>query len=224
MIRLSLQKKIHGAQGGMTLSVNQSVSYGDFIVVMGESGAGKSTLLRVIAGLEKAEGYISVEDTVWQEEGKVLPIQQRNVGFVFQDFALFDNMSVKENLLFVNSDNALASELLEMMEIEGLSKRNVQTLSGGQKQRVALARALMRRPKLLLMDEPLSALDPRMRRKLSRKIRELHERFGMTTVMVSHDVTEAKMLANRLWFIEDGSVKEYPTVYLEAVEGASWQA
>jgi len=202
----------------MTLSVKQSVSYGDFIVIMGESGAGKSTLLRIIAGLEKSEGYIGMEDTVWQEEGKVLPIQQRNVGFVFQDFALFDNMSVKENLLFVNSDNVLASELLEMMEIEGLSERNVQMLSGGQKQRVALARALMRRPKLLLMDEPLSSLDPRMRHKLAEKIKEMHIRFGMTTLMVSHDIGEAGVLANRLWFVEKGEVAEYPLSYLDSWE------
>jgi molybdate transport system ATP-binding protein len=145
-------------------------------------------------------------------------MQRRSVGFVFQDFALFDNMSVKENLLFVNSDTTLAEELLEMIEIEKLADRNVQMLSGGQQQRVALARALMRRPKLLLMDEPLSALDPRMRRKLREKIAELHVRFGMTTLMVSHDITEARVLANRLWFVEKGSVQEYGLDYLDRLE------
>ena len=154
---------------------------------------------------------------MWQDTHKTLPIQQRNVGFVFQDYALFDNMSVKENLLFVNPDTALADELLEMMEIVPIAQRNVTKLSGGQKQRVALARALMRRPKLLLMDEPLSALDPRMRRKLSRQIIALHERFGMTTLMVSHDVTEAKTMATRLWFVESGSVQEYPLSVLETL-------
>jgi len=106
-----------------------------------------------------------------------------------------------------------------MMEIEKIAARNVKMLSGGQKQRVALSRALMRRPKLLLMDEPLSALDPRMRRKLSTQIKALHERFGMTTLMISHDVSEAKALATRLWFVEDGSMKEYPLSMLDQLYG-----
>jgi molybdate transport system ATP-binding protein len=182
---------------------------------MGESGAGKSTLLRIIAGLERTEGSVNVDGEIWQEGQKALPVQRRSVGFVFQDFALFDNMSVKENLLFVNSDSTLADELLEMMEIEKLADRNVQMLSGGQKQRVALARALMRRPKLLLMDEPLSSLDPRMRHKLAEKIKELHQRFGMTTLMVSHDLNEARMLADHIWFIENGRVDAYDTGVLE---------
>jgi len=218
MITLHLEKKLYGSEGEIKLRVKSSVNKGDFIVIMGESGAGKSTLLRIIAGLEEAEGTVTVGDEVWQEKAERLPVQKRNVGFVFQDFALFDNMSVKKNLLFVNNDNTLAQELLEMMEITGLSERNVQMLSGGQKQRVALARALMRRPKLLLMDEPLSSLDPRMRHKLSQKIKELHIRFGMTTLMVSHDIGEAGVLANRLWFVEKGEVEEYPLSYLDTLE------
>ncbi len=215
MIQINIQKQLQGSHGEMTLNVNMNVKQNDFIVIMGESGAGKSTLLRCLAGLETSEGSIIVEGDVWQDHGKTLPIQQRNVGFVFQDYALFDNMSVKENLLFVKQDELLAEELLEMMEITGLSGRNVHFLSGGQKQRVALARALMRRPKLLLMDEPLSSLDPRMRRKLSQKIKELHKRFDMTTLMVSHDVNEAKNLANSVWFIENGSVDGHDVTYLE---------
>jgi len=218
MITLEISKKLHGSDGVMSLDVKHSVNRGDFVVIMGESGVGKSTLLRVIAGLEKAEGSIVFDGTVWQGSGTRMSVQQRNVGFVFQDFALFDNMSVKENLLFVKHDNTLADELLEMMEIAGLSNRNVQMLSGGQKQRVALARALMHRPKLLLMDEPLSSLDPRMRRKLREKIKELHKRFGMTTLMVSHDIAEARVLANRLWFVEKGKVREYDLSYLDTLE------
>ena len=218
MLKIEIEKALYGSSGKMTLSVDMTVNQGDFVVIMGESGSGKSTFLRILAGLEKAEGRIVMEEEVWQEGDTVCPVQQRNVGFVFQDFALFDNMSVQENLLFVKRDDTLAEELLEMMEIGGLSKRNVRLLSGGQKQRVALARSLMHRPKLLLMDEPLSSLDPRMRHKLSQKIRELHERFGMTTLMVSHDVSEAKRLANRLWFVENGRAREYPLGYLETLE------
>jgi len=209
MLTMDLSKPLHSAQGLMTLRVNQEVKQGDFVVIMGESGSGKSTLLRMVAGLEEADGVLCVDGEVWQEGNRSMPPQKRNVGFVFQDFALFDNMSVKENLLFVNSDEALADELLQLMEIEGLSERSVQLLSGGQKQRVALARALMRQPKLLLMDEPLSSLDPRMRHKLTRMIAMLVKRFGMTTMMVTHDVKEARALANRVWFIEEAKVVEY---------------
>jgi len=215
MLKMAFERQLCGSSGKMTLHVNMDVNKGDFVVIMGESGAGKSTLLRILAGLEDAGGSIIFEDEVWLGEKKKLPVQQRNVGFVFQDYALFDNMSVKENLLFVNADNAYAQTLLEMMEIAPIAQRNVRHLSGGQKQRVALARALMRRPKLLLMDEPLSALDPRMRRKLSSQIKMLHERFEMTTLMVSHDVTEAKAMASRLWFVENGQVAEYPLSMLD---------
>jgi len=218
MISFTLKKELQGAEGNLSLNVKQHVNSGDFVVIMGESGAGKSTLLRIIAGLEEAEGVIKVGYTYWQQGSKRLPVQQREVGFVFQDYALFDNMSVKENLLFVNPDIPRAEALLEMMEISGLSDRNVQRLSGGQKQRVALARALMRDSKLLLMDEPLSSLDPRMRHKLAAQIKALHQRFGLTTLMVSHDVHEARRLANRLWFVEEGKLNEYPLSYLDTLE------
>ena len=218
MITFTLKKELQGAEGILSLNVKQHVNRGDFVVIMGESGAGKSTLLRMLAGLEEAEGEIKVGDDYWQQGSRWLPVQQREVGFVFQDYALFDNMSVKENLLFVNPDIPRANALLEMMEIGGLSDRGVQRLSGGQKQRVALARALMRESKLLLMDEPLSSLDPRMRHKLAAQIKALHQRFGLTTLMVSHDVAEAKRLANRLWFVEEGKLNEYPLSYLDTLE------
>ncbi len=223
MVDVDLKKKLFGSEGEVTLCVNVTVNKGDFVVIMGESGAGKSTFLRMLAGLEPSIGSIDVDGEVWQDGRFQLPPQKRNVGFVFQDYALFDNMSVKENLLFVNSDNSLAQSLMEMMEISGLAERNVTLLSGGQKQRVALARALMRRPKLLLMDEPFSSLDPRMRHKLGEQIMMLHQHFGMTTLMVSHDIAEAKRLANRLWFVEDATMKEYPLKILDSVEHGIWQ-
>ncbi len=218
MITIDIKRELHGAQGAFTLCVNQCVNNNEFIVIMGESGAGKSTLLRIIAGLECAEGSIVVDNVPWQEGRKILPPQKREVGFVFQDYALFDNMSVIDNLLFVNDDKAFASELLEMMEIDALQSRNVRLLSGGQKQRVALARALMRRPKVLLMDEPLGSLDPRMRRKLSAKLKALHQRLGTMTLMVSHDVAEAEYLAERIWLVEAGTVNAYDTCFLERLQ------
>ena len=206
MIKINIQKALHGSSGDMMLDVKLSVKQGEFIALMGESGSGKTTLLRVLAGLEKAEGGISVEDTVWLGDKKKLSSQQREIGFVFQDYALFDNMTVEENLLFVNEDKALASKLLETTELTTLSGRNVQGLSGGQKQRVSLCRAMMKKPKLLLMDEPLSALDPAMRSNLQEEILKLHKTFGTTTIMVSHDTNVSYHLADRIVVLKEGLI------------------
>ena len=206
MIKINIQKALHGSSGDMMLDVKLSVKQGEFIALMGESGSGKTTLLRVLAGLEKAEGEILVEATVWLGDKKKLPPQEREIGFVFQDYALFDNMTVEENLLFVNEDKSLASRLLEMTELTTLSARNVQGLSGGQKQRVSLCRAMMKKPKLLLMDEPLSALDPAMRSKLQEEILKLHKTFGTTTIMVSHDTDVSYHLADRIVVLKEGLI------------------
>jgi molybdate transport system ATP-binding protein len=206
MIQIDIHKRLHGAHGDMDLDVNLEIQKGEFIALMGESGSGKTTLLRVLAGLENAEGEISVEDVLWLGDQKMLPPQQREIGFIFQDYALFENMNVEENLLFVNNDRALAQRLLEMTELSRLSQRNVKGLSGGQKQRVSLCRAMMKQPKLLLMDEPLSALDPAMRTKLQEEILKLHETFGTTTIMVSHDADASYHLADRIWVLDQGKI------------------
>ena len=156
--------------------------------------------------MENAEGDISVEDVLWLGDQKMLPPQQREIGFIFQDYALFEHMNVEENLLFVNNDKALAQRLLEMTELSRLSQRNVKGLSGGQKQRVSLCRAMMKQPKLLLMDEPLSALDPAMRTKLQDEILKLHKTFGITTIMVSHDTDASYQLADRIWVLDHGKI------------------
>ncbi|MBN2825639.1 MAG: ATP-binding cassette domain-containing protein, partial [Campylobacterales bacterium] len=177
-------------------------------------GSGKTTLLRILAGLEEARGFITIENQKWLDEGKALPPQKRQIGFVFQDYALFDNMSVEQNLLYVQKDRDLASHLLEITGLYKLKDRMPRTLSGGQKQRVSLARAMMNRPKLLLMDEPLSALDPAMRFKLQHEILTLHKEFNTTTIMVSHDPSEIYRLASRVIvlhygkIIQDGTPKE----------------
>ena len=212
MIHINITKNLHGSQGDMQLLVNTSVKQGEFVVLMGESGSGKTTFLRVLAGLEEAIGTIEVDSVPWLSKDKPLSPQEREIGFVFQDYALLDNMTVEENLLFVNDDNLLAKELLVMTELTALAKRNVQALSGGQKQRVSLCRAMMKKPKLLLMDEPLSALDPAMRGKLQREIKQLHERFGMTTIMVSHDVSEVYALADKVWKMEQGKILHRGTI------------
>ena len=202
MLQISVKKELQGSQGKMMLDVKLTIQQGEFVVLMGESGSGKTTLLRVLAGLEKAEGNIVVEGLSWH---KVAP-QKRSIGFVFQDYALFDNMTVEDNLLFVKEDNALAEKLLSLTELAGLAKLNVQSLSGGQKQRVSLCRAMMNKPKLLLMDEPLSALDEKMRLKLQNEIAKLHRAFGTTTLMVSHDAEASYALADRIIVLEQGHI------------------
>lgn len=214
MISININKKLHGANGEMDLEVNLEIKEGDFVALAGQSGSGKTTLLRILAGLEEAEGTLQIGDEFWLQGKKALAPQKRKIGFVFQDYALFPNMTVEENLLFVNKDKALADKLLAMTELSELKKRLPNTLSGGQKQRVSLCRALMNRPKLLLMDEPLSALDPAMRTKLQHEILMLHKEFGTTTIMVSHDPSEIYRLASRVVvlnfgkIINDGTSKE----------------
>jgi molybdate transport system ATP-binding protein len=207
MIRIHIKKPLHGATGEMNLHVNLVIKEGRFIALSGQSGSGKTTLLRILAGLSKAEGEIYVGDTCWQNARTWLPPQNRQIGFVFQDYALFPNMSVEENLLYVKKDPDLAKQLLQMTELEELKTRYPSSLSGGQQQRVSLCRALMNRPKLLLMDEPLSALDPAMRAKLQQEILTLHNTFGTTTIMVSHEPSEMYRLSNRVIVLEHGQIK-----------------
>ena len=202
MVHLDIQKALQGSYGSMMLDVNLHLSQGSFTVIMGESGSGKTTLLRILAGLEKASGDIIVEGTSWQH----VSTQKRGIGFVFQDYALFDNMTVEQNLLFVKEDKLLAEKLLTLTELTGLATRNVKSLSGGQKQRVSLCRAMMNKPKLLLMDEPLSALDEKMRSKLQHEIAKLHKEFETTTVMVSHDTEVSYALADRIIVLEQGRI------------------
>lgn len=190
----------------LSMTISLRVEKGEFVAIKGKSGSGKTTFLRMLAGLQKSEGFISVEGKSWLENSKALAVQKREIGFVFQSYALFDNMSVVDNLLYVQNDTSLADELLEMTELSSFKKRMPSTLSGGQKQRVALCRALMRRPKVLLMDEPLSALDPLMRRKLQQEIAQLHRRFNITTFMVSHDPSEIYHLATRVIEIDRGKI------------------
>ena len=206
MIKIDIFKKLHGSHGDMNLEVKLEIQNNDFIALSGLSGSGKTTLLRVLAGLEDAQGSICVDGEVWQDEMNSLATQKRQIGFVFQDYALFTNMSVKENLLYVKNDIQLANKLLKITELTELENRLPNTLSGGQKQRVSLCRAMMNHPKLLLMDEPLSALDVEMRTKLQNEILTLHKEFGTTTVMVSHDPSEIYRLSTRVVVLDQGKI------------------
>ena len=206
MINIKIQKPLFGSNGQMNLDIDLQIQKGDFIALSGLSGSGKTTLLRIIAGLETANGKIKIEDDIWLDDKYSLPPQKRDIGFVFQDYALFPNYTVLENLLYVNKDINLANHLLNLTELNELKDRYPQTLSGGQKQRVSLCRAMMNRPKILLMDEPLSALDTNMRTKLQNEILTLHKEFETTTIMVSHDPSEIYRLANRVVVLNEGKI------------------
>lgn len=206
MISLNIKKELHGSNGVMNLDINLSLQNREFVALSGVSGSGKTTLLRVLAGLEEAFGEIIVDGEIWLNEKIKKPIQKRDIGFVFQDYALFPNLSVIDNLLYVKKDKDLAKQLLSLTDLYELKNRYPNSLSGGQKQRVSLCRALMKRPKILLMDEPLSALDPHMRLKLQDEILTLHKEFKTTTIMVSHDPSEMYKLASRVLVLKDGKI------------------
>ncbi|SFV50005.1 Molybdenum transport ATP-binding protein ModC (TC 3.A.1.8.1) [hydrothermal vent metagenome] len=206
MIEIDIRKKLHGSMGDMELHIDLDIDEFEFVAVGGESGSGKTTLLRVLAGLESCSGDIVVHGEVWQSAQKRVPTQHREIGFVFQEYALFANMSVEQNLLYVTRDKKMADKLLEMSGLSQLKDRLPHTLSGGQQQRVSLCRAFMGSPKLLLMDEPLSALDPTMRDRLQHDISRLHREFGTTTIMVSHDPSEIYRLASRMLLMDQGEI------------------
>ncbi|TDI68205.1 MAG: ATP-binding cassette domain-containing protein [Bacteroidetes bacterium] len=212
MINIQISKLLDGPNGTMQLQIDQRIEHGHLVTLYGKSGAGKTSLLRVLAGLMTPEsGLIQVHDEVWFDSKKGINEKpgNRSIGMVFQSFALFPNMTVRENLIYGlkhGSNKGLVDELIEVIELNGLSDRKPATLSGGQQQRVALARALVARPKILLLDEPLSALDQVMRIKLQDYILEIHRRFELTTFLVSHDVGEILKLSDLVIHLEDGQV------------------
>jgi molybdate transport system ATP-binding protein len=209
LISLNVRKRLLGSQGPFELRVSLAVPQGQLAVLHGVSGAGKTTLLRMLAGLEKPdEGRIEVDGNTWfdRQQSVCVPPQKRSVGFVFQNYALFPSMTVRRNLEFAagRRKHPRVDMLLEMVELGELQHRYPEELSGGQQQRVALARALVRQPKILLLDEPLSALDEAMRRKLQEKILHLHKELGLTSLFVSHDRAEILRMADQIFTIHEG--------------------
>ncbi len=196
----------------MDLALNLDIPPGEFVTLFGKSGAGKTTLLRLLAGLtDPDEGMLKVDGETWFDSARGINLapQKRKTGFVFQDYALFPNMTVRGNLEFALDnprDRVRVDELLETMGLGALQGRRPTELSGGQRQRVALARALVRQPRLLLLDEPLSALDAETRLRLQDEILRIHRSFGITTLLVSHDLGEVFKLASRVLVIERGRV------------------
>ena len=211
VIFIDVEKQMHTADGTMKLAVNATIRTGELVALFGLSGAGKTTLLRMLAGLVKPDkGVIRFGATVLFDSEKGIDIipQERNISLMFQDYALFPNMTVEQNVRYAQTtaDRTAVRELLALLGLSEFSKHKPDRLSGGQKQRVALARALARKPRLLLLDEPLSALDSIMRTNLQNEIYQAHQLSGATTIMVSHDLNEVFRLATHVLYLEKGSI------------------
>jgi putative spermidine/putrescine transport system ATP-binding protein len=197
--------------------VDLEVKAGETLVLLGPSGCGKTTLLRIIAGLESPDAGGRVR--FGADDVTALPIEKRNVGMVFQSYALFPNMSVAENVgygLKVRKVEKAAAErrvaeLLAMMRLEAFGHRRIDQLSGGQKQRVALARALAVEPRVLLLDEPLTALDAKLREALRTEIDRVLRALGVTAIYVTHDQAEAMALGDRVAVMEKGRIAQIGT-------------
>jgi len=226
-VRLEACGKTFGDGTVAVEPLSLTIARGETVVFLGPSGCGKTTTLRLIAGLEKpdASGRIYFND----DDVTALPIEQRNVGMVFQSYALFPNMSVAENIGYglklrkvsAAERTARVAELFKLTGIQGLENRRIDQLSGGQRQRVALARAVAVRPGVLLLDEPLTALDASLRDRLRGELDRLLRSLGITTVYVTHDQAEAMELGDRVVVMRKGAIAQIGTpreIYFEPAD------
>lgn len=202
MLKCNIEKKL-----------NHFVLNAEFIVenqilcIMGESGSGKTSILNSIAGLLTPDkGEIILDDNILFSDKINLKPQERNIGYVFQDYALFPNMSVKDNIFFMNPDKNYTNSLIEKLGIEYLLGNFPNTLSGGEKQKVSIVRALANKPRLLLMDEPFSSIDEKFKNKFYEELIEIKKSLGIPIIMVTHNRHEAEILSDRLIFIDKGKI------------------
>ena len=199
-------RKLEKKYKDFTLSASFGVDEGEFLWVIGPSGSGKSTLLSLIAGLDKPDGGTV---TIDGKDITKMKIQERGIGMVFQDFTLFPSMNVEKNIQFGMTEKKaekkkISDALLSLVGLEGYAKRSVSSLSGGEAQRVQLARAIAAKPKILLLDEPLSALDAPLRKSIRSSIRAIHDALGITMIYVTHDREEAFSISDSILIMHDG--------------------
>ncbi len=193
--------------------ISLDIQKGEFFVILGKSGAGKTLILESIAGLHKVKGSVSIDGINMNN----VPPERRKIGFVYQDFALFPNLNVKDNITFASRyaklDNTKQTfdDLVDFLGLEKLLERSIDNLSGGEKQRIAIARALYARPDILLLDEPLSAIDPTFRNSIMQFLKSIHERYHLTTLHVTHNFREAAFLGDRIAVVMDGKIQQYGT-------------
>ena len=197
-------------------NISLEISKGEFITLLGSSGCGKTTTLRIIAGLEQPDA-----GSVWLDGREVTGLEpnQRDVNTVFQNYALFPHMNVAENIGYglklkkvpKNEIRKKVSQMLELVQLEGYEKRKPSELSGGQKQRVAIARALVNNPKILLLDEPLGALDLQLRRAMQIELKHLQKKLGITFIYITHDQEEAINMSDRIAVMRDGRIEQIGT-------------
>lgn len=212
MVSVVLQGMTRKFRDGTSIGpIDLSVQDGEFMTLLGPSGSGKTTTLRMVAGFISPQSGRILFD---QQDVTQLPPRERNVGMVFQSVALFPNMNVYQNIAFglemanwSREDTIQRVEhLADLLGIRGLLNRNINEVSGGEGQRIALARALAKQPKLLLLDEPLSALDPQLRERLQMEIRKIQEELGVTTIYVTHSQDEAFAISDRVAILNEGVV------------------
>lgn len=215
LLRISAVKKVFGTTEVLT-DINLDIKHGEFLTLLGPSGCGKTTLLRLIAGFEQpTSGAIYLDG----EQMAGLSADKRPVNTVFQQYALFPHMSVGQNVAYglklkkVPKDeiNTRVNAALKMVQLEHLANRRPQELSGGQQQRVAIARAVINRPKILLLDEPLSALDHKLRLQMQSELKRLQRELGITFVFVTHDQEEALSMSDRIAVMKDGRFQQIGT-------------
>jgi molybdate transport system ATP-binding protein len=202
---------IHVDAHTATLDLSLDLETGSVLAIHGPSGAGKTTLLRMIAGLARPGGRIEVDGEIWDDAARKIhrPPQGRRVGMVFQDYALFPHLTVRENIILAlpkGEDSKLIGQLLEGVQMAEWADRKPARLSGGQQQRAALARALARRPRILLLDEALSAQDAATRSGLRAYLLALHRAWGLTTLLVTHDTGEVRRMADHVVCLENGRI------------------
>jgi molybdate transport system ATP-binding protein len=205
MISVDIEKKLKAYSGQQVLKVAAQFPTGSITKIYGPSGAGKTTFLKIIAGLiEPEKGKITVDDSIWLDKDSKISLspQKRKVGFVFQNYALFPNMTVQQHLEYATDEQQWIRRLFDIGKLESFAKHKPEYLSGGQQQRLAILRAMAIKPKLLLMDEPFSALDPEMRAELISELRMIWKELGMTVLIVSHNPMEFEGLTDKVLLIE----------------------